>query len=194
MVSKRFDLSVEDTICLEKAWGWGLLALAMESGCQLASSDNCFPWQDPVGPGEEERSVESQRGNPFSLQPSHNCFHEHEDTPCQSAWGPSSDWHPLTRESGRWWEWGRGAWKALSINPIVTQRYEVEERGGDGKVKGKKQRKEEEEGKKNNQDNHDYMLVHLSCSFYDRFLFHYSFFQNPTFSPVNDHLHKSIKQ
>lgn len=55
MVSKRFDLSVEDAICLEKAWGWGLIALAIESGCQLASSDNCFPWQDPVG--REKRST-----------------------------------------------------------------------------------------------------------------------------------------
>lgn len=55
MVGKRFDLSVEDAICLEKAWGWGLIALATESGCQLASSDNCFPWQDPVG--REKRSA-----------------------------------------------------------------------------------------------------------------------------------------
>lgn len=54
MVGKRFDLSVEDVICLEKAWGWGLIVLAIESGCQLASSDNCFPWQDPVG--REKRS------------------------------------------------------------------------------------------------------------------------------------------
>lgn len=49
-------------------------ALAMELGCQLASSDNCFPWQDPDGRGEGERGVESQRGNLFSLQPSHYCF------------------------------------------------------------------------------------------------------------------------
>lgn len=55
MVGKRFDLSVEDAICLEKAWGWGLIALAIESACQLASSDNCFPWQDPVG--REKRSA-----------------------------------------------------------------------------------------------------------------------------------------
>lgn len=59
-VGKRFDLSVQDAICLEKARGWGLIALAIEWGCQLASSDNCFPWQDPGGQGK--RSTEWRRG------------------------------------------------------------------------------------------------------------------------------------
>lgn len=73
MAGKRFDSSAENAICLEKARGRGPIALAMERGCQLASSDNCFPWQDPVGREEEERGVGSRRGNPFSPQPGHNC-------------------------------------------------------------------------------------------------------------------------
>lgn len=69
MAGKRSDLSVEDAICLGKAWGWGLIGLATESGCQLASSGNCFPWQDPGGRGKGEHWVESRRGNLFHLSP-----------------------------------------------------------------------------------------------------------------------------
>lgn len=44
-------------ICLEKASGWVLITLAIELGCQLASSGNCFPWQDPVG-WEKRRAMQ----------------------------------------------------------------------------------------------------------------------------------------
>lgn len=51
-----FNFHVDSAICLEKASGWVLITLAIELGCQLASSDNCFPWQDPVG-GEKRRAM-----------------------------------------------------------------------------------------------------------------------------------------
>ncbi|TNN70487.1 hypothetical protein EYF80_019222 [Liparis tanakae] len=56
VAGERLDSSVGDAICLEKARGRG--PIAMGSGCQLASSDNCFPWQDPVG---RERSGAARR-------------------------------------------------------------------------------------------------------------------------------------
>ncbi len=76
---------------------------------------------------------------------------------------------------------------------IVTQKLEVEERGGDGKVRGEKRRGEEGEGKKVHDTHNSNVLVKLSCFCSDRLLFHYLYFQNQTVSPVNDHLHKSIE-
>lgn len=135
MVGKRFDLSVEDAICLEKARGWGLIALAIEPGCQLASSDNCFPWQDPVGREKRSAVWRVDAG-----------IHFHRSPVIIVPWARgyllpicvrAKLWlTPIDqRDSGRQGERERAFWKALSITTIVTQRLEVEERGHDGKVR-----------------------------------------------------------
>lgn len=70
LVKKVFNFHVDAAVCLEKASGWVLITLAIELGCQLASSDNCFPWQDPVG-WEKSRAMQGINTGIYP-QPSHN--------------------------------------------------------------------------------------------------------------------------
>ncbi len=52
------------------------------------------------------------------------------------------------KDQGMQGERERCFWKALSITVIVTQKLEVEERGGDGKVRGKSGGERKERGKR----------------------------------------------
>lgn len=152
MVGKRFDLSVEDAICLEKAWGRGLIPLAIESGCQLASSDNCFPWQDPVG--REKRSA---------VWGINAGIHFHCSPVIIVSWARgyllpicvrAKLWLTPIDQRGQGmqgWRERRNVWKALSITRIVTQRLQVEEREAAGKGResayGEGEEQQEEGGK-----------------------------------------------
>ena len=114
-LGKRLDLSVEDAICLEKARGRGPIALAIESGCQLASSDNCFPWQDPVGREKESAVWGINTG-----------IHFHRSLVIIVSWARGY-LLPICVRAKLWLtpidqrERGMEGWKALSITMIVTQ-------------------------------------------------------------------------
>lgn len=91
----------------------------------------------------------------------------------------------------------RGVWKALSITMIVTQRSQVEEREGDGKMRESASGERKRGGGVH--DDHDSNVCYFNYPvsvLIVSFLFYYLSFQrinNPTFSLVNDHLHKSIE-
>lgn len=200
MVGKRFDLSVEDAICLEKAWGRGLIALAIELGCQLASSDNCFPWQDPVG--QEKRST---------VWGINAGIHFHPSLVIIVSWARgyllpicvrAKLWLTPIDQRGQGmqgWREREGCLEGLEYHHDCHSK--ITSGGERGWWEGERKciRREEEEGGRKVHDDHDSNVCYFNYPvsvLIVSFLFYYLSFQrinNPTFSLVNYHLHKSIE-